>query len=200
MYTPKHFLETDEAKIAALIGEIAMGTLISVSGGSVTTTHIPFIYEQEKQKLVGHVARANPQWKLLPDAEDLLVIFQGPHTYISPSWYLNAGVPTWNYAVVHIHGTARVFDDTEQLKKLVDRLTRTHESSIEPPWAGDYDQRMLEHIIGIEIDVTDMTAKFKLNQNRPVEDRQSVIAELEGSAAPDAQRIAELMKENEAGS
>lgn len=197
MYTPSYFSETDPARIASLIEANAFGVLISVVDGRASASHIPFLYDQTDGVLLGHLARANPQWKTLSSAQDVLVIFQGPHAYVSPSWYQGPGVPTWNYAVVHIHGEAATFDEPERLRTLVDALTGRYESSHSPPWSGFYDHRMLESIVGIEIRITDIQGKFKLSQNRSAEDRQSVCGHLRDGGLSEAERLARMMEDNE---
>jgi transcriptional regulator len=197
MYPPPHFLENDDAKLATLIRENAFGALVSVVDGRATATHIPFLYDQEAGVLLGHVARANPQWGSLDQAQDVLVIFQGPHAYVSPSWYNSPGVPTWNYAIVHIHGIATTFDAPERLHALVSKLTDQYESSNEEPWSGQYNPRMLENIVGIEIHISSIEGKFKLSQNRPLEDREAVSSKLIEIDGSEAQKVAEMMRKNE---
>lgn len=197
MYTPKHFLESDRAKLTALIHENAFGTLVSVINGRATVSHIPFIYDDDKSILLAHVARANPQWQELPKAQDVLVIFQGPHAYVSPSWYHQPGVPTWNYAIVHIRGHAEAFEDSRSLQSVVERLTKKYESSNEPPWSASYDAQMLKQIVGIKIHINEIKGKFKLSQNRTAEDRNSVISRLKAAGTTGARGIAEMMEKYE---
>lgn len=197
MYIPSHFLETDRTKLAALIHDNAFGALVSVVDGKAAASHIPFIYDESSGVLLGHVARANTQWETLSKAQDVLVIFQGPHAYISPTWYNGPGVPTWNYAIVHIHGTATTFDDVERLGTVVETLTDTYESFNEPPWSGTYNPQMLEMIVGIEIHITSIEGKFKLSQNRSSEDRRSVSSKLHAIEGSEASRLAGMMDNNE---
>ena len=199
MYTPRHFAEHDPGKIAALIRDNPFGTLVSMADGQTEVSHLPFLYDQEAGVLLGHVARANPHWQTIGTAREVLVIFQGPHAYVSPSWYSSPGVPTWNYAVVHVRGQVRIFDETERLQPVVDTLTRKYESQEPEPWYGPYDLRMLENIVGVEICITGIQAKFKLSQNRPAEDRAAVSARLRVNAPSQGQRLAQLMDENERG-
>src|SRR3970040_943767 len=122
MYIPQHFLEMDEDKVAAFIDEHAFGALVTVADGRPFATHIPFMYERDAGLLWCHVARANPQWQHLASGADVMVMFQGPHAYISPTWYVTPGVPTWDYAVVHVYGSARAIEDTALTKRHVERL------------------------------------------------------------------------------
>jgi transcriptional regulator len=154
---------------------------------------MPFIYEPESKRLLGHVARANPHWRHFSNGEDAMVLFQGPHAYISPSWYVAPGVPTWNYVAVHVYGSARALDDPSRVKSIVERLTEVYERDNTPPWAPTYDERMLGAIVGIEITVTEVQGKFKLSQNRSAADRAAVVSKLEGRSESDS-ALARLMQ------
>jgi transcriptional regulator len=125
-----------------------------------------------------------------------MVVFQGPHAYISPSWYLSPGVPTWNYAVAHVYGNARALEDPSAVKAIVERLTGKHERDNQPPWVPSYDPRMLNAIVGIEVTIKEVQGKFKLSQNRSAADRAAVIAKLEASGSEDNLALARLMQAN----
>ena len=129
----------------------------------------------------------------------MLVVFQGPHTYISPSWYTNFGVPTWNYAAVHVRGTVRLIEDETSLIAMLTALTETHEAAQPEPWAFDIDPERRAHLmsmlVGFEIDITDIQATFKFNQNRSEEDRAGVIAALSQSPDANDQAVARLMRD-----
>ena len=133
MYIPKHFSENDTEKLAALIDENAFGILVTVAEGRPSATHIPFLYERDANALLGHVARANPQWQDFSNGADVMVLFQGPHAYISPSWYLAPGVPTWNYAVAHVYGSAQAIDDPSRIGDIVARLTENMNATTNRP-------------------------------------------------------------------
>ena len=193
MYIPKHFLETDQDKIAAFIDEHAFGTLITVADARPFATHIPFMYERDADLLSCHVARANPQWRHLASGADVLVMFQGPHAYISPTWYVTPGVPTWDYAAVHVYGSARAIDDVSAAKRHVERLAARYERGNQPPWAPEFDERKLRGIVGIEIRIKEIQGKFKVSQNRPAEDRARVAAELRASGSENALAVARLI-------
>jgi transcriptional regulator len=148
---------------------------------------MPFLYDPAEGVLTGHLAKANPQHQDLQDQE-ILVILQGPHGYISPNWYAEPGVPTWNYQAIHMYGKARCFTGPDALRTVVDQLSRQHERDLPEPWEPTYDERMLRAIVGVRIEITAIEGKFKLNQNRSAADRQGVVDQL------DPQHQAELLK------
>ncbi len=182
MYIPRHFEVTDDDQIIAFIEANGFGQLISSVQGKLFSSHIPFLLSSDRLKLVGHLAKQNPQHNDI-DNQEVLVSLQGPHSYISPSWYSSPGVPTWNYQAVHIYGLCKVFEDHEKIKILVDSLTRKYESSFQIPWQPDYKASMLGAIIGIEVTIDDIQCKFKLSQNRPAEDKEQVIEQLSKSGS-----------------
>jgi len=178
MYIPKAFRVTDRDEIFSFVEENAFGQLVSSVEGRISSTHMPFLVSDDKQRIFGHFAKQNPQHNEL-DNQEALVTFLGPHDYISPSWYNSPGVPTWNYQAVHIYGICRVFNDQEGLKAVVDNLTTKYESAMKNPWEPSYDASLLSAIVGVEISITEIQCKYKLSQNRPAEDKQKVIAQLE---------------------
>lgn len=135
-------------------------------------------FDDDRGCLSLHVAKANPQWQKI-DNKHVLFVVNGPHGYISPSWYVDPGVPTWNYQAMHFSGIAKAFSDTEKLRALVDQLTANAESRFADPWQSDYPDSMLKGIVGIEIKVTALQCKFKLSQNRSTQDQTQSIAALE---------------------
>ena len=177
MYIPKHFEITDETEISKFIEANSFGQLISLIDTAIVSTHIPFFFDTESRVLLGHMAKANPQWQQI-QKQKVLVTLQGEHAYVSPSWYESAGVPTWNYQAVHIEGIAESFTDPEKLKRVVDTLTEQNESGYPNPWEPDYAASMLRGIIGIEISITSIQCKFKLSQNRSVQDQSNVQEQL----------------------
>ncbi|MFT7471436.1 MAG: transcriptional regulator [Kiritimatiellia bacterium] len=177
MYIPKHFEITDETEISKFIGANSFGQLISLLDTAIVSTHIPFLFDAENRVLVGHMAKANPQWQQI-QKQKVLVTLQGEHAYVSPNWYESAGVPTWNYQAVHIEGIAESFTDPEKLKRVVDTLTVQNESGYPHPWQPDYAASMLRGIIGIEISISSIQCKFKLSQNRSVQDQSNVQEQL----------------------
>lgn len=156
-------------------------------------SHVPFLGARDARVLHCHVARANPQWQQLGVSAHVLAIFAGPHGYVSPTWYADPGVPTWNYAVVHAHGVARVIDDPEHLRGHVEALAAKFERGRAAPWVPDYDPRRLAGIVGIEVRVDTLEGKFKLSQNRSAADRAGVVAQLAASGHDNDLALAHLM-------
>lgn len=193
MYIPKHFEITNEDEKFAFIESNAFGQLISTVEGRPFATHMPFYVSDDRSKLIGHFAKQNPQHGELANQE-VLVTLQGPHDYISPSWYEAPGVPTWNFQAVHVYGQCAVFDDIEWLKDVVDTLTAKFESSFESPWQPEYAAARLGAIIGIEITITEIQCKYKLNQNRSSKDRGNVIEQLEKQGS---HKLSKAMLRNE---
>lgn len=205
MYQPTHFVQTDEAKIRALVTANPLATLCHQAAGLLTADHVPLLWEADggpHGTLRGHVARANPLWRELA-GQTVLAVFHGPQAYVSPSWYPSKAatakvVPTWNYAVVHLRGTLQPVDDTTWLHALVERLTRTHEASRAHPWAvsdapADYREAMVRAIVGLEIVVAHVEAKWKVSQNRSESDRLGVVAGLSAEPSEDARAMAAIV-------
>ncbi len=177
LYVPPHFRVEDRPALVAFVEANAFATLVSHGEGGLSVSHVPLLADEGddgKLRLLGHVARANEHWKGLEGADDVLAIFHGPHAYVSPSWYVNhPSVPTWNYAVVHAHGKARLMDEAG-LHELLMRLSAVYESGNPKPWRMSelppaYVDGMLKMIVGFEIEVERLEGKFKLSQNRPTE-------------------------------
>jgi transcriptional regulator len=202
MYIPEHFKETDPVRISALIEGHPFGMLVTAPEGVPFVSHLPFLFARpagSQGKLLSHMARANPQWQHFSIGREVLAVFQGPHAYVSPSWYASAGVPTWNYAVIHLRGTPRIIEDETELEALLEQLTCVHESPMPSPWehkaTGERRAKLLNMIVGFEIEVTDIQGKFKLSQNRPRKDQQHVVEELSLSKNQTDIAVAELMWE-----
>ena len=187
MYIPRHFAVTEAATLNHFINNNSFGLLTSQHQGRLCASHVPFLYDPTAGILTGHLAKANPQHEDL-DGQEVLVVLQGAHGYISPTWYAGPGVPTWNYQAVHICGQAQCFSAPDELKDVVNGLTQQHEQDLPEPWTPTYDERMLHAIIGFRIHITSIEGKFKLNQNRSAADRQGVVDHL------DPQHQAELLK------
>ena len=201
MYIPKLFKNEDTAEIEAFIQQNSFGILISTVDKMPVGTHIPIELEEidGKKVLCGHLARANTQWRSFEENKDVLVIFSGPHAYISSSWYKDKAenVPTWNYVAVHVYGKIRIVEDQElwvSLKKLVDKY---EQGSDNPASIETMSAKMIEHqmraIVGFEIEIIDIQAKYKLSQNRNAEDYQNVVSHLQQSSDPIVNQVSELM-------
>ena len=204
MYIPAHFQETDPQRITALIQDNPFGMLVTAPAGVPFVTHLPFLFEPTvgvHGRLLGHVARANPQWQHFASGHPVLAVFHGPHAYVSPTWYASPGVPTWNFAAVHMQGIARIIEDKASFATLLEQLTQTHEASMTSPWqpdfSGDRHAKMLDAIVGFEIDISDIQAKFKLSQNRSSADRKGVMNELSLSSNQTENEVAILMSTKE---
>ena len=181
MYVPKHFSADDRGQMDALIRANPFGLLVGELDGSPFATHLPFLLEGDS--LLAHFARGNPHWKAIDGTREMLAVFSGPHAYVSPRWYESGqAVPTWNYAAVHVYGAPRIVDDAGRVRGMLDRLVAEYEGDA---WSlagqdADFLDRMSRGIVAFEMPVARIEGKFKLSQNRPVEDRRGVIAELEG--------------------
>ncbi|NBO83449.1 MAG: FMN-binding negative transcriptional regulator [Betaproteobacteria bacterium] len=184
MYIPAHFAIKHSQDLHTIIREHPLGALVTLGPDGLDANHIPFEFDAGQGalgQLTAHVARANPVWQQCQEGADVLVIFRGNESYISPNWYpskheTHRQVPTWNYEVVHLHGRLSVMDEERFVRGVVARLTRTHESSEPKPWKmGDstpeYIDGMLKAIVGIEIAITRIEGKAKLSQNREPRDR-----------------------------
>lgn len=182
MYIPKHFAVDDQQQIIAFIKTNAFGQLVTHVEGRLFASHMPFLLSDDQKSLVGHLAKQNPQHAEL-DGQDGLVILAGPHDYISPTWYNDPGVPTWNYQAVHVAGRCKTFTDTARLQALVEALSAVYESGSEAPWQPDYNPAMLGAIVGVEVSLDTIQCKYKLSQNRSVTDRQQVIDKLQDKGA-----------------
>jgi transcriptional regulator len=193
MYVPQHFAENDPQTLADFIDAHSFGTLVTSVDGAPLASHVPFIYDRAAGTLHCHLARANPQWRHFESPQDALVIFAGPHGYVSPTWYAEPNVPTWNYAVVHAHGSGRAIDDADATGRHVEALAAKFERGRAAPWTPDYDRRRLAGIVGVEIRVRALEGKFKLSQNRSAADRAGVVAQLRASGADNDAALAALM-------
>jgi transcriptional regulator len=194
MYVPKHFEQTDERALWQLVDEHSFGTLLTVVDEQPFVSHVPFLADRAAGLLHCHVARANPHWQHIASAPRALAIFAGPHGYVSPTWYAEpGGVPTWNYAVVHAHGTASIIDDLEHKRRHVEALAAKFERGSAAPWVPSYDTRRVAGLVGIEIRVARLEGKFKLSQHRPAAESARVIAQLVASGRDDDAALARLM-------
>ena len=203
MYIPTPFLVEDRKAIVAFMQQFDFAAVVSHSDtAGFVASHVPVLIREVGSELhiVGHVARGNSHWRLMESQAESMVIFQGPHAYVSPTWYaVSPAVPTWNYAVVHAYGAALVREDATFIAGVVEDLTRRYEDQREHPWStqavpgGSY-EKLLNAIVGFEISVSRCEAKFKLGQNRSLEDRAGAIAGLERESSPTALELAKFMR------
>lgn len=208
MYQPRHFEESRLAVLQQLMTRYPLGTLVTHDASGLCADHLPFEISAPTPEapfgiLRAHVARANPLWRQAHDKQ-ALVVFQGQQAYISPAWYEEKAlsgkvVPTFNYAVVHAHGTLRAVDDPVWLLGLLERLTERHEARQSAPWqVGDaptaYIEQMLKAIVGIEVVLTRLEGKWKISQNRSQADQNSIAAGLDASGEAPALAMAALMR------
>ena len=191
LYIPQHFRLEDRGAMLQLMRDNAFAMLVSTGDAGLHVSHIPFLVEEDgdEVRLLGHLARANDQWRALAAAKEVAAIFQGPHAYVSPGWYeKHPSVPTWNYAVVHAHGTVEMMEEA-QLHELLMTLSAAYENTRDEPWKmselpAPYVAGMLQLIVGFTLRVERLEAKFKLSQNRPAEIPRVVAAlEAEGEGA-----------------
>lgn len=205
MYIPEHFRNDDRNAALAFMRANPFVILISSIDEGPFATHIPVIIRESVDQLTirGHVAKANPHWRYLQNDPACLTIFHGPHAYISPSNYDTRDVvPTWNYGAVHIYGNAKTYAEPDQLLNMLHDLIPTFDATYEQQWdtLGEaYRQRMLSHIVGFEIAVTKLEAKFKLSQNRTRNEQQHIIDSLSGASDTAVSGTAHLMCEHGLG-
>jgi transcriptional regulator len=203
MYIPSAFGIQDPDRLAKFVRQNSFATLISQTEEGVPfASHVPLLYDAQPPPwgtLVGHLARANSQWRHFRPDREVLVIFHGPHAYVSPRWYASQpAVPTWNYAVVHAYGKPGLIADETRLEGLVKRMIRFYEGDGENAWPGDlpadYMSKQLNAIVGFEIAITRLEGKFKLGQNRPKVDVERVYTALSQSEQAEARSLAEFMR------
>lgn len=203
MYVPSHFAVADEEALIQRLTRRFAGILVSVDGaGQPVATHMPLLWDAGTRTARGHIARANPQWKL--GAGRGLIVLAGPEAYVSPSFYPSKvehgkTVPTWNYEAVHLSGAVEWFDDAARLETVVRQLSEAHEGDRPAPWRIEdappaYIQAMLRGIVGVEMRVEAIEAKRKLSQNKDARDFDGVIAGLEAVGNAEASEIAALMR------
>ena len=200
MYIPSTFRIDSEPQLSSFVRTYSFATLVTYDGQQSHASHLPMLLDGAATsggKLLFHMARANPQWQHLNGDDEVLAIFTGPHTYISPSLYAPGNnVPTWNYTAVHVYGRPRVIEQADELQHMLSALVQHYESTRALPWVdsndNDYRQKLIQAIIGVELTISRVEGKFKLSQNRP-DDIESVIAGLSQSDSLDDRQVAEFM-------
>lgn len=199
MYKPKYAKKDDRATTLEFIKQNGFGIIVSQWSGKLLATHIP-LELQDNSKLLGHISRANPQWKNFETGREVLAIFTGPHAYISSSWYDHENVPTWNYIAVHAYGTIRIIEGDElldSLKRLVDKYETGSRNPVSVErMSPDYIQHSLKGIVGFEISITGLEASYKMSQNRNKKNQLAIIEELEKRNDASSLGVATEMKKN----
>jgi transcriptional regulator len=199
LYQPPHFSVADRATLVELMRAHPLATLVSASGGEPHFTHLPLEVDEreDRLRLLGHVARANPHWALWQDGAPVTALFHGPDAYVSPRWYaVREAVPTWNYAVVHAQGRIAITHDAEEKERILKALIARHDPEYRRRWdelGDEYRDKMKRGIVGLTIAVERLHGKFKLSQNRPQPDRRRVHSEMLAGGAS-AGQLAGWMK------
>lgn len=198
MYSPSKFKETDQKVLLQIMQDNAFAMIITTdSETKPVCSSLPFLIERRNGKifLSAHFSKANPQWMHLEKNASILVVFQGPHCYISPSWYKKSGVPTWDYVTVHCYGAAKILNNVKTAE-LIETLSDKYEYQQENPWKAknNYSSKMLNAIVGFEISVQEIQGKVKIGQNKSDEDLQGVMNALQNSDKEQEKEIAKLIK------
>lgn len=206
MYTPKHYREEDRQKIVAFMCQNEFATLVAYDGERSIAGHflMEVITDDDGAIYInGHMSEANPLWKSFEKNPEVLVIFQGAHTYISPTWYNHVNVPTWNYISVHAYGNPRIVSDYDEYQAMLQRLVAKQETGSNPhseyrleTLPQDFVMSLMKRTVGFQIKVTRLDANFKLSQNRDNEDHQNIIVELEKRSDDLSHGIANAMRHN----
>lgn len=201
MYIPQDYKNEDLKDVQEFIINNSFGILINYTNGKPWATHIPLELDKDSNGndiLVGHIAKANPQWKYFVEDKEVLCIFNGPHTYVSSSWYAEEEVPTWNYIAVHIYGLLKIQEEKvlmASLHKLVDKYERKSENPISLNNLSKNTLRQVKGVIGFEIEIKEIQAAYKLSQGRE-HDHPKIIEELEKRDNSGGHAIAEAMKKS----
>lgn len=199
MYVPKHFAVNDREILYDFMEHYSFGILVSNKDGVPFATHLPFLLDREEGKLLGHMAKSNEHWQYTEG--EVMVIFHGPHAYISPTWYETKWtVPTWNYTAVHAYGKFNVIHEEAAVISVFERSVDRYESSMPKPWKADFNEAatkgMLNGIVCFEIEISRLEGKWKLSQNHPEERQQKVIAGLMERGDYQSLEVAKLMQQN----
>lgn len=201
MYLPEAFQVDDLRGLDRLVAYNAFGTLVSQSGGAPFVSHLPVLYRraEERVTLLGHWARANPQWREIGGQRALLIL-HGPHAYISPRWYVDPGknVPTWNYAVAHVYGRVRVIHEVDEIERIVTALADQYEAGAQKPWrfqdTGQAGRARLQAIVGFELSAEAVEVKMKLGQNHAEGNVRGAIQGLRAEGATGSAEVASWME------
>ncbi len=198
MYIPQPFKNENTKELLAFIRANNFGMLISEVNGRPWVTHVPFMLNAEGTKLTTHISRANQQGRQINLDKQLLVVFSGPHAYVSASWYDHENVPTWNYIALHVYGLPRIIEDSE-LKEALRQLVNHHEEGMSKPvsvdtMTPDYLAGEMRGIIGLELEILEIQAAYKLSQNRDKKNYENIVRELEAQNYVEARAIADAMR------
>lgn len=200
MYIPKHFKITDKEIMYDFIEKNSFATLFSNHNGEPYATHLPFTLDRRNDFLYSHFAVQNEQWKDIGN-QKVLVIFQGPHCYISPSWYeTNKAVPTWNYVAIHAYGQMEIIENKQEIFNSLLDMVNKYEDPESSYNLNDVDSTFIEGmsrgIVGFKVKITEIEGKAKLSQNHSIKRQELIIKQLENTSDQNNQEIAELMKKN----
>ncbi len=204
MYRPRHYDIDDVQVLHRFMRDQSFALLVTAPGGVPTASHIPLFLDTDgdgPDRLLGHVAKANTQWRDFDGKTEAMAMFWGPHAYVSPSWYeTEIMVPTWNYVTVHAYGKPKVLSDPAAARDVLARLTDVYESDATGNWSMDilpesYTEKMLNGIVAFEMPIERLEGKFKLSQNRSPADREGAIKGLTESGDAEAMEVARLMAE-----
>ncbi|MHA6164663.1 FMN-binding negative transcriptional regulator [Bacillus mojavensis] len=200
MYIPKYYKVTNVDDIWDFVQNNSFGTIVTTALGKPIATHLPLqlMKEGDTYYITGHIAYGNPQWRTFEACEDVLVMFQGPHAYISSSWYEKENVPTWNYQAVHVYGTASILNE-EELKHDLTMLLQKYEKHRKNPVLWDklspqLLESQLKGIVGFKMKVGEIQASYKLSQNRNEKDYMNIIDQLRNEGDSNSKQMAELME------
>lgn len=202
MYIPKAFEMEDKVQLLNFIRQHSFGILFSQMNGSPFATHLPFLVEETGDGiwLLAHMAKANPHWQGIQG--EVLIVFQGPHAYISPVWYESENtVPTWNYTAVHVYGDFIQIENPQEVRDLMEKTVGFYETEMPNPWKisrndETFTQNLIHGIIGFKVRVNKIEGKWKLSQNQPKERKKNLAAHLRESSDPGARAIAALIEKN----
>ncbi|MBL8825846.1 MAG: FMN-binding negative transcriptional regulator [Planctomycetaceae bacterium] len=199
MYVPASFAVDDPDRLFAFLHKYPFATLVTAAGDELFASHLPLLVDRdggEHGTLRGHVARANPHWQAFDGQARALVIFHGPHAYVSPQWYVKRpAVPTWNYAAVHVYGVPRVIAEPERVSQLLVDLNQRFDHGPGDTLSDELRQSLEAAIVGFELTIDRWEGKFKLGQNRGVADRAGTVEHLSRSARAEDQLLAKFMRE-----
>ena len=201
MYIHKLYREENREKILEFLRQNEFATLVAHDGERPVASHLlmEIVEDGENLYVNGHMSKANSLWKILEKNAEVLVIFQGPHTYISPTWYNHVNVPTWNYQSVHIYGKPRVITEHREVYGLLKRLIDRHEANSQyrlETLSQDFVEKEMRGIVAFQIQVTRIDANYKLSQNRDDENYRSIVSHLENRTDEPSGQVAEAMRKN----